>query len=392
MAAWRAADKMANEMTQAIKAPSTADPLAPFFQPFEGGGLKLKNRLAMSPMTRWKSPDQFPGPEVAAYYRRRAENDVGLIITEGTTVDHPVSSYSERVPAFHGRALDGWRRVADEVHEAGAKIVPQLWHVGIMRDPRTDDYPNRDLPSVSPSGVFKPGGKQVFTPATKSEIEAIKDSFARAAVAAREIGFDGCEIHGAHGYILDQFLWGPLNLRDDEYGGDDAQRTRFVVELIERIRAEVGPDFPIILRISQWKQQDYKAKLADTPEKLKAIFQPIADAGVDIFHVSQRRLWEPEFPGSTMNGAGWIKHLTGRPTITVGSVGLSGPMSVTEIGTQAGVSLDLAPIANGLAAGEFDIVAIGRALLADPMWVRKVREGRFDELIPFSNKVLETLY
>jgi 2,4-dienoyl-CoA reductase-like NADH-dependent reductase (Old Yellow Enzyme family) len=370
----------------------SADVLAPLFRPFEYGGLKLKNRVAMSPMTRWQSPDQFPGPEVAAYYRRRAENDVGLIITEGTTVDHPVSSYSERVPAFHGRALESWRRVADEVHEAGAKIVPQLWHVGIMRDPRTDDYPNRDLPSVSPSGIFKPGGKQVFSPATKAEIESIKDSFARAAVAAREIGFDGCEIHGAHGYILDQFLWGPLNQRDDEYGGDAFERTRFAVELIERIRAAVGPDFPIILRISQWKQQDYKAKLAETPEQLKAIFQPIADAGVDIFHVSQRRLWEPEFPGSDLNGAGWIKRLTGRPTITVGSVGLSGPMSVTEIGEHAGVSVDLEPIAKRLAAGEFDIVAVGRALLADPQWVRKVKEGRFEELIPFSKDVLKTLY
>jgi 2,4-dienoyl-CoA reductase-like NADH-dependent reductase (Old Yellow Enzyme family) len=370
----------------------SAETLAPLFQPFAGGGLTLKNRIAMSPMTRWKSPDQFPGPDVAAYYRRRAENDVGLIITEGTTVDHPVSSYSERVPAFHGRALESWRRVADQVHEAGAKIVPQLWHVGIMRDPRTDDYPNRHLPSVSPSGVFKPGGKQVFAPASKAEIQAVKDSFARAAVAARDIGFDGCEIHGAHGYILDQFLWGPLNLRDDEYGGGDVERTRFAVELIERIRAAVGPDFPIILRISQWKQQDYKAKLAQTPEQLKSIFQPIADAGVDIFHVSQRRLWEPEFPGSDWNGAGWIKHLTGRPTITVGSVGLSGPMSVTELGAHAGVSLDLEPIARRLADGEFDLVAIGRALLADPMWVRKVKEGRFEELIPFNKDVLKTLY
>jgi len=368
------------------------DPIAPLFEPFEGGGLKLKNRIAMSPMTRWKSPDQFPGPEVAAYYRRRAENEVGLIITEGTTVDHPVSSYSERVPAFHGRALDGWRRVVDEVHSAGGVIVPQLWHVGIMRDPRTDDYPNRHLPSASPSGRFKPGGKQVFEPATKAEIQGIKDSFARAAVSARELGFDGCEIHGAHGYILDQFLWGALNLRDDEYGGDDVARTRFAVELIAAIRAAVGPDFPIILRISQWKQQDYKARLAQTPQQLKAIFQPIADAGVDIFHVSQRRWWEPEFECSEWNGAGWIKHLTGRPVITVGSVGLSGAMSVTELGEHAGVSADLSPIAKRLAAGEFDIVAVGRALLTDPMWARKIKERRFDDLIPFSKDSLEKLY
>lgn len=369
----------------------TNDPVAALFRPFSGGGLTLKNRIAMSPMTRWKSPGQIPGPDVAAYYRRRAENEVGLIITEGTTVDHAVSSYSVRVPAFHGKALEGWRRVVGEVHDAGAKVVPQLWHVGIMRDPRTDDYPNRDLPSASPSGIFKPGGKQVFAPIDKAEIESIKDSFARAAVDAKELGFDGIEIHGAHGYILDQFLWGALNLRDDEYGGDAIERTRFAVELLQRVRGAVGADFPIILRISQWKQQDYKARLAETPEALKAIFQPIADAGVDIFHISQRRYWEEEFPGSPMNCAGWIKKLTGRPTITVGSVGLAGPMSVTELGAGTEISTDLAPLATRVEAGEFDIVAVGRALLVDPQWARKIKEHRYNELLPFSKEALDTL-
>jgi 2,4-dienoyl-CoA reductase-like NADH-dependent reductase (Old Yellow Enzyme family) len=365
--------------------------LKALFQPFEYGALSLKNRIAMSPMTRWKSPEQYPGPDVAAYYRRRAENEVGLIITEGTTVDHPVSSYSVRVPAFHGRALDGWRRVVGEVHEAGGKIVPQLWHVGIMRDPRTDDYPNRDLPSASPSGVFKPGGKQVFEPIDRAQIRVIQESFARAAADARRLGFDGVEIHGAHGYILDQFLWGALNCREDEYGGDAVARTRFVVELVSLARAEVGPDFPIILRVSQWKQQDYAARLAETGEQMNAIFQPIADAGVDIFHVSQRRYWEPEFPGSRLNGAGWLKKLTGRPTITVGSVGLSGPMSVTAIGEAAAPAQNLAPLAERLADGEFDIVAVGRALLADAEWARKVKEGRLDELRPFTQDALESL-
>lgn len=365
--------------------------IAALFEPFAGGGLSLKNRIAMSPMTRWKSPDQCPGPDVAAYYRRRAENEVGLIITEGTTIDHPVSSYSVRVPAFHGRALEGWRRVVDQVHEAGGKIVPQLWHVGIMRDPRIDDYPNRHLPSVSPSGLYKPGGKQVFEPMTKAEIRAVVDSFARGGAAARELGFDGLEVHGGHGYILDQFLWAALNRREDEYGGDAVQRTRFAVELVEGIRAAVGRDFPIILRVSQWKQQDYAARLAETPELLKAIFQPIAAAGVDIFHCSQRRYWEPEFEGSSLNFAGWIKRLTGRPTITVGSVGLGGAMSVTNLGETAEVSAELAPLAARVAKGEFDIVAVGRALLADPEWARKVRSGRLDELKPFTKDALATL-
>lgn len=362
------------------------------FQPFEGGHLSLKNRIAMAPMTRWRSPGQIPGPDVAEYYRRRAENDVGLIITEGTTIDHPVSSYSVRVPAFHGPALDAWKRVVDGVHDAGGRIIPQIWHVGIMRDPRIDEYPNPDLPSASPSGIYKPQGKAVFDPIDQASASAIIDSFARAAVDARALGFDGVEIHGAHGYIIDQFLWSELNKRDpNDYGGDPVERTRFAVEVVEAIRRAVGDDFAVIMRISQWKQQDYSARLAETPELLKAIFQPIADAGIDIFHCSERRYWNVEFEGSPMNFAGWIKQLTGRPTITVGSIGLSGPMSVTDLGEHAGVSADLEPLAQRVAAGEFDIAAVGRALLADPAWARKVKEGRFDELIPFGKQALDTL-
>jgi 2,4-dienoyl-CoA reductase-like NADH-dependent reductase (Old Yellow Enzyme family) len=367
-----------------------ADSLAPLFEPFEAAGLALKNRIVMAPMTRWKSPEQFPTPEVAAYYRRRAENEVGLIITEGTTVDHPVSSYSVRTPAFHGRALEGWRRVLDEVHGAGGKIAPQLWHVGIMRRP-SDDYPNRDLPSASPSGRSKPGGKQIFEPLTKPQIREVIDSFARAAADAREAGFDAVEVHGAHGYIIDQFLWNELNQRTDEYGGDAVQRTRFAVELFAAIRAAVGPGFPVIARVSQWKQQDYAARLAETPELLQAIFRPIADAGVDIFHCSQRRHWDAEFSGSPMNFAGWMKVLTGRPVITVGSVGLAGPMSVTELGEGTAATADLAPLAARVGAGEVDLVAVGRALLVDPCWARKMKEGRFDELRPFTKDALETL-
>lgn len=361
------------------------------FRPFDLGPLHLRSRIVMAPMTRWKSPDQFPGPDVAAYYRRRAENGVGLIVTEGTTIDHPTSSYSVRVPAFHGAALDGWRRVVDGVHAAGGRIVPQIWHVGPMRHP-SNDYPNRHLPNASPSGLFRPGGKQASPPLTKTEIGEIVDSFARAAADARALGFDGVEIHGAHGYILDAFLWDGLNIRDDEYGGDAVARTRFAVEVVAAVRAAVGPDFPVILRISQWKQQDYSARLADTPAMLKAIFQPIADAGVDMFHCSQRRYWEPEFPGSDLNLAGWMRHLLGKPTITVGSVGMAGPMSVTDVGERAEVSTDLSPLIARLEAGEFDLVAVGRSLLADPAWARKLHEGRLDQLQPFTKAALDRLY
>ena len=123
------------------------------FRPFRSGPLVLRNRIVMAPMTRSFSPDGVPGPNVAAYYRRRAENEVGLIISEGTLVHHPAAGNDPNVPSFHGAtALAGWAQVAAEVHAGGGRIMPQLWHVGSMR--RQGDKPNIEAPPVAPSGSF----------------------------------------------------------------------------------------------------------------------------------------------------------------------------------------------------------------------------------------------
>ena len=125
---------------------------APLFTPFTFNGLTLKNRIVMAPMTRAHSPGQIPNAENAAYYRRRAENGCGLLITEGTTVDHPASAAYADIPEFHGKeAMAGWKRVADEVHEAGGRIFPQLWHTGMSRDAAT--APDPSTPSAGPSGA-----------------------------------------------------------------------------------------------------------------------------------------------------------------------------------------------------------------------------------------------
>ncbi len=363
------------------------------FRPFTLNGLRLPNRIVMAPMTRWRSPEGIPGEDVAAYYRRRAENECGLIITEGTTVDHPVASYSMRVPAFHGEALRGWRRVVQEVHAAGGRIMPQLWHVGVARRP-SQDYPNRDVPSVSPSGLFRPDRNAVAPPATREDIRSVVDAFAKAACQARELGFDGIELHGAHGYLFDQFFWEPINRRSDEYGGDLTGRTRFAVETLEAIRAAVGHDYPLILRISQWKEQDYTAKLARTPQELAAFLSILTSAGVDAFHCSQRRYWEPEFPGSNLNLAGWARKLTHKPSIAVGSVGLSGELNTRGadgLGRSAAVT-GIDELLARMGRDEFDLIAVGRALLADPAWARKIRERRFDELTAYTPEALERLH
>lgn len=358
------------------------------FEPVTIGGLALPNRLVMAPMTRYCSPGGIPGPDVAAYYRRRAEAGCGLIITEGTTVESPVAGGYQNVPHFWGEALDGWARVADEVHAAGGKIIPQLWHVGLQRDPAFS--PNPELPGLGPSG-YNRKLERVTGPMSRDDIAATIDQFARAAADAKALGFDGVEIHGAHGYLVDQFFWHRTNERDDDYGGSLENRTRFGAELVAAIRAAVGPDFPLLLRISQWKGHDYGARLAETPEELRRFLAPLAAAGVDIFDCSQRRFWEAEFEGSSLNLAGWVRKLTGIPTITVGSVSLNGDFIGSMMRDESAAATGIDDLLDRVEAGEFDLVALGRALIADAEWPVKIREGHYDRIRSFDPEMLKTL-
>ena len=358
------------------------------FSSFSHKGLSLANRIVMAPMTREFSPGGVPTSDVADYYRRRAEGGTGLIITEGTTINDPVATMGERIPQIHGEpALAGWENTVKAVHGAGGKIMPQLWHVGMARSPKKSPF--SELPSVGPSGLLAPG-KQVAEPMTIAQIESVISGFANAAADAKRIGFDGVEIHGAHGYLLDQFFWSGTNQRTDEWGGSMANRSRFAVEIVKAIRAATSPDFPIIFRYSQWKQQDYSARLAETPQLLEEFLTPLNEAGVDVFHCSTRRYWESEFDGEGLNLAGWTKKITGKPTITVGSVGLNEDFFSAFAGKGSSTrSVD--DLIERMDKGEFDLVAVGRALLQDPNWANKIRANKHDELEQFSGDALATL-
>src|SRR5262245_17353321 len=284
---------------------STDPVVAPLFTPFELGPLKLANRFVMAPMTRTHSPAGLLTDDVVGYYRRRAERGVGLIITEGTTIDHPVATYHPDVPRFHGEAeLQGWKRVVEAVHAAGGKIFPQLWHVGTSRRPGTKPHPEAE--SIGPSGLVAPGKKRARE-MSERDIADVIEGFAKGALAAKQLGFDGVEMHGAHGYLIDQFFWSGTNARSDGWGGSPLARTRFGSEIVRAVRRAVGPGFPVQLRFSQWKLQDYEARLAQTPDELEAFLAPLVDAGVDVFHASTRRFWLPEFEGSPLNLAGWTR-------------------------------------------------------------------------------------
>jgi 2,4-dienoyl-CoA reductase-like NADH-dependent reductase (Old Yellow Enzyme family) len=362
------------------------------FEPFRIKSLALKNRIVMAPMTRSRAPAGVPGEANVAYYRRRAENEVGLILSEGTVIDRPASRNEAGIPFFHGEAaLDGWRRVIEAVHAAGGKMGPQIWHVGSV--PGQSGW-QPQAPVESPSGLLAPG-KPRGVAMTAEDIADTIAAFGRAAAEARKIGFDMVEIHGAHGYLIDQFFWAGTNHRDDLYGGATVkQRARFAAEVVAAVRAAVGPDFPIFLRVSQWKQQDFGARLAATPDAMTDWLGPLVAAGVDVLHCSQRRFWEPEFPEidgkAGLSFAGWAKKLTGAATISVGSVGLSGDMFSAFMG-QNSEPTDLDRLVARMERGEFDLIAVGRALLSDPAWARKVHKGDFAALKGFETSALAEL-
>ena len=204
------------------------------FEPLTVRSLTVPNRFAMAPMTRRASPGGIPGADVAEYYRRRAAGGVGLIITEGVRLPDPAAGHPFTIPTIAGdEALAGWRSVVDAVHSEGATIAAQLWHQGAERDDADG------VVTVSPSGVDglgNPKGRAL----RRDELPAVAAQFTQAAATARELGFDAVELHGAHGYLLDQFLWDKTNLRDDDYGGTLQRRTRFPAEVVSAVRTAGG--------------------------------------------------------------------------------------------------------------------------------------------------------
>ena len=359
------------------------------FRPFKLKSLDIKNRIVMAPMTRSFSPNGVPTPEVAAYYRKRAEGQVGLILSEGTVINRPSSSNDANVPHFHGtEALAGWKEVIDQVHSGGGQMGPQIWHMGIMDNHHSGWVPSQ--PFEGPSGLNRPDFNNGKTMGDADIADTIA-AFGQAAADAKELGFDCVEIHGAHGYLIDQFFWDATNKRTDIYGGKTlAERSRFAIEVIKEVRKRVGEDFATIIRLSQFKPSAYTNKLAASPEEMENWLVPMADAGVDIFHCSQRRFWEPEFEGSDLNFAGWAKKITGKATITVGSVGLTGEFLAAFAG-EASQPSSLDELLRRMDRGDFDLVGVGRAILADANWTEKVRQHRNEDLIGFTKEALSEL-
>ncbi len=220
------------------------------FEPLKVGALDLPNRIVMAPLTRNRAPNAIPTPLMATYYAQRAS--AGLLITEATAITHQAQGYAD-VPGLYGtEQLDGWKRVTQAVHDAGGRIVVQLWHVG--RVSHSLLQPHNEAP-VAPSAitaktktVLMKDGVPTFVETSEprallaEEIPGIVQNYRHAAMQALASGFDGVEIHAANGYLIDQFLKTGSNERTDDYGGSIANRARFLLEVVAAVTDAIGGD------------------------------------------------------------------------------------------------------------------------------------------------------
>jgi 2,4-dienoyl-CoA reductase-like NADH-dependent reductase (Old Yellow Enzyme family) len=358
--------------------------LAPLFEPFQVGRLRLRNRFVLPAMQMGFVEKCGPSQRMIDYLRARAEGGTALMFSESCAPDHPSSYWQPVFCVVNKENEGGWARVVEAVKGAGACFFLQLWHPGAQRVPSAG-FRHADYPSLSPSGLIQEGrvnGRAM----TAAEMDDLKAAYARAAETAKRIGADGVEVHSAHGYLMDQFLWTETNRREDGYGGAAvADRARFPLEVVAAIRAAVGPGFPISLRFSQFKEADYGARVFATPAELAEFAALAKAAGVDLLNVSSRRFAKPEWPDlhESRGIAGWTRKVGGLPVITTGSVGLDKDMFLDLFdGADPALRLaaDLAELLRRFVAGEFDLVGVGRMQIANPDFVTKLASGRLDAL------------
>ena len=367
--------------------------LAPLFQPLTIRNARLRNRFVMPGMQRGFMSDGSPTRKMVDYMRRCAAGGAGLIISESTSPDHPSAYWQPMMGRLEPGTLRAWRNVVTAVRGEGAVFFQQIWHPGSMRKV-AEGHPLAGFPAWSPSGLIQTG-RSNGRAMTRQDLQDLKQAYVRAAESAQTLGADGVEVHSAHGYLLDQFLWAQTNVRDDEYGGPTlVERARYPIEIVAAIRKAVGEDFAISFRFSQFKEVDYAATVASDPEDLRAMLAALRAAGVDMFNVSSRRFLKREWPDSAhpdLTIAEWTRKLTDAPVMTCGSVGLNVEMFANlfedQEPSELSIERDLRALAERIATGRLDLAGVGRMHIANNDFVNKVRDRRFHELALFNKSV-----
>ncbi|HMN91814.1 MAG TPA: alkene reductase [Hydrogenophaga sp.] len=340
--------------------------MSDLFEPVTAGDLSLSNRIVMAPLTRNRAPGAVPTQAMATYYRQRAS--AGLIITEATAISHQGQGYADVPGLYAPEQLAGWRQVTTAVHEAGGRIVTQLWHVG--RVSHNELQPGGGAP-VAPSAirantktVLIRDGVPTFVDTSEpralaiDELPGIVDDYRRAALAAVEAGFDGIEVHAANGYLLDQFLKTGSNHRTDAYGGSIENRARLLLEVMQAVTQAIGGG-RVGIRLSPVTPANDVID-ADPQPLFEYLVRKLGPMGLAYVHVIEgatggpRELPERPFDYPALRSA-WR------------AAGGQGAWMVNN-------GYDLSLARQALAEGA-DLVAFGKPFIANPDLVERLRRG-----------------
>ncbi|CQD12329.1 NADH:flavin oxidoreductase [Mycobacterium lentiflavum] len=345
------------------------DPVHPphqsLFTPATIGNVDLANRVALSPMTRVSATaDGLPTDRIASYYRAFALGGFGLLITEGLYIDDLTSQgYLFQPGIANSSHAAAWRRVVDGVHDCGAKYFAQLMHAGSQSQGNPHTTTTWGPSAIRPKGEQLPmyrgsGPFQIPQAMTTEHIDQVRSAFVNAARQARDAGFDGVEIHGANGYLLDEFLTDYLNTRTDRYGGSVASRVRLAAEVCHDVVSAVDGDIAVGIRISQAKVSDNRHRWAGTEDDAAIIFGTLADTGIDYIHTTEYRALAPAFAESDKSLAQLAKQHSGLSIIANGH--LDDPRDAAAI----------------IDSGAADVVALAKPALANRDWPHRVRSGQ----------------
>ena len=340
-----------------------ANSLKHLFSPIRVKKMEIPNRIVMPPMgTNLGNPDGTVSEANLAYMKRRARGGAGLIITEISAIHPSGMAIPSELGSYDDRFIPGLKMLADVIHSHGSKAVLQLHHTG-----RESLFLLKAGKAIAPSPIRSLVFGLTPREMTREEIQELIAAFGAAALRGKQAGFDAVEVHGAHGYLLTQFLSALSNQRTDEYGGDLSNRSRFIREVLQAVRRRVGEDFPVSLRLSA----EEFIKGGYTVEDLKPLLPEWVKAGADIIHASLGTHGSPagitsapiEYPpGFNVGRAKRIKEIVNVPVIGVGRF--------TDL-----------PLADEvIGRGDADLVAFGRQFLADPDFILKSREGRFEDV------------
>lgn len=336
--------------------------LKKILEPIQINSLELKNRLVVPAMgTDFANSDGTVSERLKDYLVARADGGFGLIITEITAISRYGKGMANQLSIWDDKFIPGFKNLAMAIHAKEAKVAVQLYHPG-----RQTFSFLTGRPVVAPSAIPCPVCREIPKELTVEEIRELEEQFAEGARRAKEAGIDAVEIHGAHGYLVAQFMSGYANHRSDAYGGDLEGLLRFPIEIVHKIRAKVGDDYPIIFRLSG----DERVAGGRTIQETKTIIPLLEQAGVNAFHVSTGVYASSNYitapmaipPGYNVSAAGEVKKATSVPVIAVGRI--NDPRMVEEI----------------LKEGQADLVAMGRASLADPELPKKAADGNYEDI------------